>query len=200
MPVGLPGFRDHRPLFAQVCTRGRWRHRQPFKTKHRLDYMITRQTDADYGKVRFDFRMPAGLSGFRDHGPLVARVCTRARWKQQHKEGEKPKRWDRSLVERKYKLSLRWESAAKKGKMLPVRRNQCFVDSGEINRVVHSNTTPDIEAEIVKRALDTCCTVPQRKTRTLRLPAEILSLVEQKQRFLQRWRGARGLCEKEQLP
>ena len=38
----------------------------------------------------------------------------------------------------------------------------------EINRVVYSHmTTPDLEAEIVKRALDTCCTVPQR---TLRLP------------------------------
>ena len=52
-------------------------------------------------------------------------------------------------------------------------------------------TTSDIEAEIVKRALDTCCTVPQRKARTLRLP--------EKQRFLRRWRGARGLREKEQL-
>ena len=70
----------------------------------------------------------------------------------------------------------------------------------EINRVVRNNmTTPDIEAEIVKRALDTCCTVPQRKTRALRLPAGILALAEQKQRFLQRWRGARRLCEKEQL-
>ena len=70
----------------------------------------------------------------------------------------------------------------------------------EINRVVHSSlTTPNIEADIVKRALDTCCTAPQRKARTLRLPAEILALVEKKQRFLQRWRGARGLCEKEQL-
>ena len=62
----------------------------------------------------------------------------------------------------------------------------------EINRVVHGNmTTPDIEAEIVKRALDTCCTVPQRKARTLRLL--------EKQRFLRRWRGARRLCDKEQL-
>ena len=70
----------------------------------------------------------------------------------------------------------------------------------EINRVVHSSmTTPDIEAEIVKRSLNTCCTVPQRKARTLRLPAEILELIEQKQRLLQRWRGARRLCEKEQL-
>ena len=60
-------------------------------------------------------------------------------------------------------------------------------------------TTPDIEAEIVKRTLDTCCTVPQRNARTLRLPAEILALVEQKQRLFQRWRGARRLCEKEQL-
>ena len=29
----------------------------PFKTKHRLDYMITRQTDADHGKVRVDYRI-----------------------------------------------------------------------------------------------------------------------------------------------
>ena len=45
----------------------------------------------------------------------------------------------------------------------------------------------------------TCCTVPQRKARTLRHPAEILAHVEQKQRLLQRWRGARRLFEKEQL-
>ena len=70
----------------------------------------------------------------------------------------------------------------------------------EINRVVHSSmTTPDIEVEIVKRTLNTCCTVQQSKTRTLRLLAEMLALVEKKQRFLQRWRGARRLCEKEQL-
>ena len=68
------------------------------------------------GKVRVDYRMPVGLSGFRDHGPLVARVCTRARWKQQQLEEEKPKRWDRSLVEREYKLLLRWQGAAKKRK------------------------------------------------------------------------------------
>ena len=43
---------------------------------------------------------------------------------------------------------------------------------GGANRVVHSSmTTPDIEAEIVERALRTCCTVPQRKARTLRRPA-----------------------------
>ena len=56
----------------------------------------------------------------------------RARWKQQQTEEEQPKRWDRSLEEREYKLLLRWKSAAKKkGKMLPVRRNQCLFDSGE---------------------------------------------------------------------
>ena len=60
-------------------------------------------------------------------------------------------------------------------------------------------TTPDIAAEIVRRALDTCCTVPQRKERTLRLSAEILALVEQKQRFLPRRRGAQRLCERDQL-
>ena len=60
-------------------------------------------------------------------------------------------------------------------------------------------TTPDIEAEIVKRTLNTCCTVQQRKSRTLRLLAEVWALVEQKQRFLRHWRGARTLREKEQL-
>ena len=49
-----------------------WTWLSPFKTRHRLDYMITRQTDADHGKVRFDYRMPVGLSGLR--------VCTRALW------------------------------------------------------------------------------------------------------------------------
>ena len=70
-----------------------WTWLSPFKTKHRLDHMITRQTDADHGTVRVDYRMPVGLSGFRDHRPVVARVCTRARWKQQQLEKEKPKRW-----------------------------------------------------------------------------------------------------------
>ena len=65
--------------------------------------MITRQTDADHGKVRVDHRMLVGLSGFRDHRPLVARVCTRARWQKKQPEEEKPKRWDRTLVEREYK-------------------------------------------------------------------------------------------------
>ena len=70
----------------------------------------------------------------------------------------------------------------------------------EVNRVVHSQmTTPDIAAEIVRRALDTCCTVPQRKERTLRLSAEILALVAQEQRFLPRRRGAQRLCERDQL-
>ena len=68
----------------------------------------------------------------------------------------------------------------------------------DISRVVHSSmTTPDIDAEIVTRALG--CTAPQRRARTLRLPAEILALVEQEQRFLQRWLGSRRLFEKEQL-
>ena len=39
----------------------------------------------------------------------------------------------------------------------------------------------------------------QRKTRTLRLPSDLLALVERKQRFLRQWRGAYGLREKEQL-
>ena len=93
---------------------------------------LPRQTDADHGKVRVDYRMPVGLSGFRDHRPLVARdYAQRARWKQQQLEEEKPNPWDRTLVEREYRQLLRWESAAKKGKMLPVRRSQCFFNSGE---------------------------------------------------------------------
>ena len=101
--------------------------------------------------------------------------------------GGKPKRWDRSLLEREYKLSLRWESAAKKRQDAPNTEEPLFLQLWrEINPVVHSNmTTPDIEAENVQRALDTCCAVPQRKARTLRLPAENLALVEQRQRFLQ---------------
>ena len=89
----------------------------------------------------------------------------------------------------------------KKGQDAPSTEEPMFLQLGrEINRVVHSNmTTPDIEAVIVKRALDTCCTIPQRTGRTLRLPAEILAFAEQKQRFLQRWRGARRPYEKEQL-
>ena len=59
------------------------------------------QTDADHGKLRVDYRMPVRFSGFRDHGPLIARVCTRARWQQKQPEEEKPKRWDRTLVEEK---------------------------------------------------------------------------------------------------
>ena len=179
-----------------------WAWLSPSGARHRLDYIITHQTDADHGKVRVDCRMPVGLSGFRDHRPLVARVCTRARWKKKQPGEEKLKRWDRALVEREYNLLLNWERAAQKGQDAPSTKEPMFLRlRREINRVVHSSlTTPDIEAEIVKRALDTCCTAPQRQsTNTLRLPAEILALVEQKQRFLQRWRGARRLCEKEQL-
>ena len=93
------------------------------------------------------------------------------------------------------------ECSKKKGQDAPSTEEPMFLRiRREINRVAHSNVaTPDFEAEIVKRALDTCCTVSLRKARTLRLLAEILALVEQKQRFLQRWRGARRLCEKEQL-
>ena len=166
-----------------------------------MDYMITRQTDADYGKVRVDYRVPVGFSGFRDHRPPVARVCTRARWKQKQLEEEKPKRWDRTLVEREYKLLLNWESAAQKRQDAPSTEEPMFLRiRREINRVVHSSLSkPDIEAEIVKRALDTCCTALQRKARTLRLPGEVLALVEQKQRFIPRWRGAFRLSQKEQL-
>ena len=93
-----------------------------------------------------------------------------------------------------------WERAARKGEAAPSLEDPLFLRlRREVNRVVHSQmTTPDIEAEIVKRALASC-TVPQRKARTLRLPEEILGLVEQKQRFLQRWRGARRLCERDQM-
>ena len=127
------------------------------RSRHRLDCMVTRQTDEDYGKVRVDYRMPLGLSGFRDHRPLVERVCTRARWKQQQPEEEKPRRWDRSLVEREYRRK------PEKGKKLPVRRSQCFFNFGERSIEWYTAITPDIEAEVVKRALDTCCTVQQRK-------------------------------------
>ena len=57
-----------------------WTWLSPFGTRHRLDYMTTRQTDADHGRVKVDYSMPVGLSGFRDRRPLFARVCTRARW------------------------------------------------------------------------------------------------------------------------
>ena len=162
-----------------------WTWLSPFKTRDRLDYMITRQTDADHGKVRVDYRMPVGLSEFRDHRPLVARVCTRARWKQKQPEEEIPKRWDRTLVEREHRQLLNCERATRK-RARCTQYGRTNVSSTpererEINRVVHSRmTTPDIEAEIVKRTLNTCCTVQQRKKRTLRLPAEILALVEQK--------------------
>ena len=140
-----------------------WTWLSLFKTRHRLDCMITHQTDADHGKVRVDYRMAVGLSGFRDHRPLITRVCTHARWQQKQPVEEKPMRWDRTLVEREYRLLLNWDR---------LRR--------EINRVVHSSMTkPDIEAEIVKRTLNTCCTVlPQRLARTLQLLAEILALIE----------------------
>ena len=185
---------------GEACRRC-WTWLSPLKTRHRLDHTITRQTDADHGKLRVDYRMPVGLSGLRDHRPLIARVCARARWQQKQPDEEKPKRWDRTLVEREYKLLLNWERAAQKGQNSPSTEEPILLRlRREINRVVHSSmTTPDIEAEIVERTLDTCCTVPQRKARTLRLPAEILALAEQKQHLLQRWRGARRLCEKEQM-
>ena len=66
-----------------------WTWLSPFGTRRRLDYMTTRQTDADHGKVNVDYRMPVGLSGFRDHRPLFARVCTRARWKRRQPAEEK---------------------------------------------------------------------------------------------------------------
>ena len=79
---------------------------------------------------------------------------------------------------------MNWERAAQKGQGAPSTEESMFLRfRREINRVVHSSmATPDIEAEIVKRALDTCCRVPQRDARTLRLSAEILALVDQKQR------------------
>ena len=102
---------------------------------------------------------------------------------------------------REYRLLLSWDRAAPKGQEATSTEEPMFLRlRREINRVVHSSmTTPDIEAETVKRTLNTCGTIPQRKARTLRLPAEILALVEQKQRLLQRWRGACRLFEKEQL-
>ena len=37
----------------------------------------SRFIDADHGIVKVHYRMPVGLSGFRDDRPLFARVCTR---------------------------------------------------------------------------------------------------------------------------
>ena len=113
-----------------TSTRQCWTWLSPFKARHRLDYMITRQTDADTGKVRVDNRMPVGFSGFRDHRLVVARECTRALWKQKQ-PGDDKKRWDRTLVEREYKILLNWENEAQKGQDAPNRKNQCFFDSGE---------------------------------------------------------------------
>ena len=129
-----------------------WTWLSPFGTRHRLDYMIARQTDADHGKVRVDYRMPVGLSGFRDHRPLIKRVCTRAQEKEKQSEEEKPKRWDRTLVEREYRLLLNWERAAQKGQDAPSTEEPMFLR-------LRNMTTPDIGAEIVKRTLNTCCTV-----------------------------------------
>ena len=92
-----------------------WTWLSPFGTRRRLDYMTTRQTDADHGKVNVDYRMPVGVSGFRDHRPLFARVCTRARWKRRQPAEEKPQRWDSALLEREYRLLQDWKCAAWKG-------------------------------------------------------------------------------------
>ena len=185
---GLDLLEMSRSNLVAISTHGEanrqcWTWLSPFKTKHRLDNMITRQTDADHGKVRVDYRTPVGVSGFRDHRPLVARVCTRARWKQQQPEEEIPK------------TEAMGQITCGKGVQVGVcEKGQDASSTEEPMFLLCNMTTPDIEAEIVKRAL-----VPQRKARSLRLPAEILELVEQKQRYLQRWRGARRLCEREQL-
>ena len=49
-----------------------------FGTRHRLDSVIKRLADADHGKVKVDYRMAIGLSGFRNHRLLPARLFTRA--------------------------------------------------------------------------------------------------------------------------
>ena len=71
----------------------------------------------------------------------------------------------------------------------------------EINRVVHSNmTTQDIEAEIVKRALDTCCTVPQRaKHEHFDFRLRFWHLLSISNAFFNDGAEPRRLCEKEQL-
>ena len=79
-----------------------WTSLSPLKTRHCLDDMIAHQTDEDHGKVRVDYRALVGLSGFRDHRPLVARV-------------KKPTRWNRTLVGKKYRVLLNWERAAQTG-------------------------------------------------------------------------------------
>ena len=150
--------------------------------------MITRLTDADHGKVKVDYRMPVGLSGFRDHRPLFVRVCTRARWKWKQPAEEKPKPRDRALLERETEREgIGFCRSGKvqlgKGKSPVSSEEKLFLRlrrEKSIELFTVQMTTPDIAAEIVRRALDTCCTVPQRNKRTLRLSAEILALVEQK--------------------
>ena len=39
-----------------------WTWLSSFGTRHRLDFLITRLTDADHGKVKVDYRVPVGLS------------------------------------------------------------------------------------------------------------------------------------------
>ena len=82
-------------------------------------------------------------------------------------------------MDREYRLLLNGERAAQKGQDAPSTEEPMFLRLGiEINRVVHSSmTTPDIEAEIVRRTLNTCCTLPQRKARTLRLPQRFWHLL-----------------------
>ena len=179
----------------QIASAGTWL--SPFGNRHRLDYMITRLTDADHKKVKVDFRMPVGLSGFRDHRPLCARACTRARarWKRRQPVEEKQDDGTEHCLRERERESIGFcKRAPWKGEVAPSSEEPLLLQlRREVNQVVHSRmTTPDMEAEIVKRALDTCCTVPQRKARSLRFPSEILALVERKQRFLRRWRGAQG--------
>ena len=168
-----------------------WTWLSPFGTRHRLEFLITHLTDADHGKVKVDCRMPVGLSGFsRSQSAVCTRVHARAG------NGNNMQRKNQSVgTERCQKESIGFNKIGNvrlgKGKLPPVWKNRCYL----VAKWSHLT----LRQRIVKRALDTICTVPHRKARTLPLPAEILALAEQKQRFLRRWRRARRLCENEQL-
>ena len=62
--------------------------------------MITRQADADHWKVKVDQRMPVGYLDFVIADCCLHECATRARWKWRQPAEEKPKRWDRALLER----------------------------------------------------------------------------------------------------
>ena len=76
--------------------------------------MSTGLTDASHREVKVEYRMPVGLSGFRDHRPLFAPVRTRARWKWRSKTVGQS-----TVRERVCRLLQEWERAARKGEVPP---------------------------------------------------------------------------------